>query len=259
MRIRKPAVAGRFYSGQTDELAHDVEALLREAPLKPVVPKALIVPHAGYIYSGPIAAIAYNTLKNIKESVSKVVLLGPSHRYGFKGVAVSDCDMYQTPMGDIPVDTAAVKKVMALDSVSELPQAHMHEHSLEVQLPFLQQLLGVFTLLPLVVGDANAVEVAEILQQLWGGNETLIIISSDLSHFNSYKDAQVIDKQTTQAIESLSGHLLGEQACGCRPINGLLLIAKEKGLQVTTLGVKNSGDTAGDKDQVVGYGAYAIH
>lgn len=269
MTTRSPAVAGSFYPKDRQKLLQELSRLFNQVSSNPprsqsvqaftVQPKALIAPHAGYIYSGPIAATAYNTLRQWAEHITRVVLLGPSHRVGFRGIASPGCDFFETPLGEIEVDHTAIALVANLDGVVEMPTAHAYEHSLEVQLPFLQTVLGEFKLVPLVVGDANAEEVANVLECLWGGEETLIVISSDLSHYHPYREAQDLDKNTSEAIENFNNHLHGEQACGCRPINGLLTAAKRHQLHLTTLDLRNSGDTAGSKHQVVGYGAYVLH
>jgi len=221
-------------------------------------PKALIAPHAGFVYSGPVAGAAYAQLETVKKRVSRVVLLGPSHRVAFRGVALSGADAFRTPLGLIPVDADNRDRVMDLEQVSVLEAAHTEEHSLEVQLPFLQQILGVFRFLPLVVGDAPPAAVHEVLDRVWGGDETLIVISSDLSHYHDYDSAVRLDRETTHAIESIRVGLRPDQACGCRAVNGLLHAAADHSMRVTTLSLKNSGDTAGSRDRVVGYGAYAF-
>lgn len=262
MTTRHPAVAGSFYPSDRRELARELDRLFREASSTDPTstrPKALIAPHAGYIYSGPIAATAYNTLSQWAASIRRVVLLGPSHRVGFRGIATPGCDLFETPLGTIPIDLNAIAKISPLPGVAEMPTAHAYEHSLEVQLPFLQSVLGNFQLVPLVVGDASAEEVADVLDALWGEDETLIVISSDLSHYHPYNEARQLDQDTSDAIERFDNHLHGDQACGCRPINGLLTAAKRHQLHLTTLDLRNSGDTAGSKDQVVGYGAYVLH
>lgn len=259
MSTRFPAVAGSFYPANPVELNRDLQQMLYDAPTPKIEPKALIVPHAGYIYSGPIAAAAYNSIKSKAKKITRVVLLGPSHRAAFRGIATPGHDIFQTPLGDITIDQKAIKELGNLPCITELKEAHFLEHSLEVHLPFLQQILPNFTLVPLVVGEASADEVASVLERLWGGEETLIVISSDLSHYHPYQEAKQIDLRTTLAIEAFDCHIHSEQACGCRPINGLLSAAKNHALKLTTLDVRNSGDTAGDKDQVVGYGAYALH
>jgi predicted class III extradiol MEMO1 family dioxygenase len=309
------------------------------------VPKAIIVPHAGYIYSGPIAASAYARLQPARGTITRVVLLGPAHRVGFEGLALSSADYFVTPLGKIPVDRAALDRVSALPQVHRLDAAHAQEHSLEVHLPFLQEVLGDFTLVPLVVGDAGPEEVGAVIELLWGGpesatatslsrgprlgnrsrrcstscihavvdpigesaigtslsrgprlgnrsrrcstscihavvdpigesaigtslsrgprldpiGETLIVISSDLSHYHDYATAQRLDRATSAAIEALRPQDIGyDQACGRNPVNGLLHVARARGLHARTIDLRNSGDTAGTRDQVVGYGAYVF-
>lgn len=259
--IRQPAVAGMFYPGDTKELHAMVQDLLGEIPpMNEPPPKAIIAPHAGYIYSGPIAASAYARLRRVRGKIERVVMLGPSHRVGFPGLATSSAETFRTPLGDIPVDTEAVAQLTALPQVRTLDQAHQLEHSLEVHLPFLQESLEHFKLVPLVVGDATADEVAEVLEQVWGGDETLIVISSDLSHYHDYATAVRMDRKTSEAIEKLKHEELQyDDACGRIPITGLLKLAQRKHLTVETIDLRNSGDTAGPKDQVVGYGAYLFY
>ncbi|MBN2886378.1 MAG: AmmeMemoRadiSam system protein B [Chromatiaceae bacterium] len=258
--IRPAAVAGQFYPGTASALADEVDTLLAHAKAHDQAPKALIVPHAGYIYSGPIAASAYVTLRPFSERIARVVLLGPSHRVALRGLASSSATAFSTPLGSIPIDQEARALLAKLPQVREFDAAHAFEHSLEVQLPFLQRLLEHFSLVPLVVGDATTEEVAEVLDVLWGGDESLILVSSDLSHYQSYAGARRLDAAATAAIESLRPEaLLDEQACGSRAVRGLLAVARRRGLEVHTLDLRNSGDTAGPRDQVVGYGAYAFH
>jgi len=255
--IRKPAVADMFYPGDPDELHRMISAFLNEAKSGEGVPKAIIAPHAGYIYSGPIAASVYAHIAPAQNTISRVILLGPSHRVPFQGIAASSMDAFATPLGTIPLDREAIESILDLPQVRELDPAHTQEHSLEVQLPFLQEVLNDFSLVPLAVGDAAPEEVKEVLEQLWGGQETLIVISSDLSHYHDYATAAAIDKETSNAIEALQPEKIGyDQACGRTPIAGLLLIAKEKGLKAHLIDLRSSGDTAGPRDQVVGYGAY---
>lgn len=259
--VRPPAVAGMFYPSQVSELREMVQGYLDTALFSSEIPKAMIIPHAGYIYSGPIAASAYSRLFPISKKVQRVVLLGPSHRVSFTGIAASSASIFSTPLGEIPIDRESIKKILDLfpQQVQILDEAHVQEHSLEVHLPFLQESLDHFELVPLVVGDANSQEVADALSILWGGEETLIIISSDLSHFHHYEKAKQIDAQTSQFIEELNyGVLRGNHACGCRPINGLLRLAQERGMQAKTIDLRNSGDTQGSKDRVVGYGSYVF-
>jgi MEMO1 family protein len=261
-RIRPPAVANMFYPGQPQVLARDVEAMLREACDRGAadgpLPKAVIVPHAGYIYSGPIAASAYARLKAGAGVVSRVVLLGPVHRVPVRGLALPGADSFATPLGSVPVDASAIAAIRNLPQVVESGAAHAMEHSLEVQLPFLQAVLGNFSLVPLAVGDASPDEVAEVLDLLWGGTETLIVVSSDLSHYLPYSAARQVDSQTARLILDLSVGIRHDQACGGTPVNGLLLAARHHGLMPQLLDLRNSGDTAGDKGRVVGYAAFAF-
>jgi AmmeMemoRadiSam system protein B len=256
---RTPAVAGLFYPADAQELRATVRGLLAAAAATPPTPKAIIAPHAGYVYSGPIAASVYARLIPARDRIRRVVLLGPAHRVAFEGLAVSAAAAFTTPLGDIPVDTVAVERLLALPQVRVLDQAHRGEHSLEVQLPFLQEVLVDFTLVPLVVGDATPEEVSEVIEALWGGDETLVVISSDLSHYHDYATARRLDAATSRAIESLRPQDIGyEDACGRIPVNGLLLSARGHGLRAQLLDLRNSGDTAGTRDRVVGYGAYAF-
>lgn len=258
--IRQPAVAGAFYPGLARILADDVTALLSAAysPLGKKLPKAIIVPHAGYIYSGGTAAHAYSTLVAGRGQISRVVLLGPVHRVPVRGLALPDTEVFATPLGNIPIDQEAVALLGGLPQITTSAAAHAQEHSLEVQLPFLQVVLGHFALVPLAVGDATASEVAEVLDVLWGGPETLIVVSSDLSHFLPYEIAQAVDQQTAQRILELHGPISHEQACGGTPINGLLLAARCHNLHPYLLDIHNSGDTAGNKERVVGYAAFVF-
>ncbi len=260
-RLRPPAVAGLFYPGEARALRAAVEEHLAQAsaaaPREPL--KALVVPHAGYVYSGPVAASAYALLASLRDRIRRVVLLGPSHRVGFEGLAASSADAFETPLGRVEIDADAVERALSLPQVRRLDAAHAQEHSLEVQLPFLQRVLSDFRLVPLVVGDATPAEVAEVIETLWGGAETLLVVSSDLSHYLPYEQARALDRATTQAIENLDPEAIGEdQACGRLPVQGLLLAARRHGLHARTLDLRSSGDTAGSRDAVVGYGAYAF-
>lgn len=260
--IRPAAVAGTFYTDEPNDLAIELTALLeaaeRHTEKLESLPKAVIVPHAGYIYSGPVAASAYALLRRGLGIYRRVVLLGPVHRVPVRGLALPDTKGFATPLGMVPLDLDAMAMLDDLPQVVQYDPAHAWEHSLEVQLPFLQTVLDNFKLVPLAVGDATPQEVAEVLERLWGGQETLIVISSDLSHFLPYHAAQQIDNTSAQSILDLRWPLNHEQACGGTPINGLLLAAQHHHLKPHLLDLRNSGDTAGDKSRVVGYGAFAF-
>ncbi len=247
-----------FYPAAAGALRAQIEGFLHGAQGDHAAPKAIIAPHAGYIYSGTVAAAAYATLAPARARITRVVLLGPAHRVHVRGLAASSADYFRTPLGDVPVDRAAVDALTArLPSVQVMDNAHAPEHSLEVQLPFLQLALNKFALVPLVVGDASVGEVVQVLEFLWGGPETLIVVSSDLSHYHDYATAQQMDAATSRAIEALDADALDmDQACGRIPVCGLLQAARAHGLHASTLDLRNSGDTAGPRDQVVGYGAY---
>jgi len=258
--IRPAVVSGQFYPADPVELEQMVKSLLNGVEDIPLSSKAIIAPHAGLIYSGPVAATVYASLLAIREKISRVVLMGPSHRVYLKGLALSSADYYETPLGQIEIDQDACDSVRNLAQVTVADAAHAQEHSLEVHLPFLQFILNNFKLIPIVVGEASPEEVAEVLEVLWGEEDTQIIISSDLSHFHDYETAQQLDLSTSKAIENLQLESIGpQQACGCMPMRGLLQVAKNKHLNVKTLDLRNSGDTAGTKDRVVGYGAYSIN
>lgn len=258
---RKPAVAGSFYPDDSSVLDSEVQAYLNNCEVKATgkQPLAMIVPHAGYIYSAPIAASAYKQLIPFAEQISRVVLLGPSHRIPLMGIATSSADDFETPLGTIPLDQQTIKQLNQLPFVQSYDEAHYQEHSLEVQLPFLQKILTQFTLVPLVVGQINDQQVSELLESLWQNKNTLILISSDLSHYLAYDKAKQCDRATCRSIEALEPQNIHyEQACGRSAIAGMLLSAKKHKLQVQTLDLRNSGDTAGSKDRVVGYGAWAF-
>ena len=258
--IRPAAIAGQFYPANPVELEQMVKSLLNSVENIPSPSKAIIAPHAGLIYSGPIAATVYASLLAIKEKINRVVLLGPSHRVHLKGMALSSTGYYETPLGTVEIDQDAYDTVRDLSQVTVTDAAHAQEHSLEIHLPFLQIVLDQFKLVPIVVGYASPQEVAEVLEILWGDEETQIIISSDLSHFHDYETAKQMDLLTSKAIKNLQLESIGpQQACGCMPIRGLLQLARIKQLNVKTLDLRNSGDTAGSKDRVVGYGAYAVN
>ncbi len=257
-RVRQPAVAGTFYPADARDLDAAIQSYVSQVtvPGGPA-PKAIIAPHAGYIYSGPVAATAYARLRPAADRITRVVLLGPCHRVPVRGLALSSADAFATPLGHVPVDGAAARRILALPQVQVFDASHAEEHSLEVHLPFLQVVLEDFSVVPLVVGDASAEEVAEVMELLWGGPETLIVVSSDLSHYLGYEDARRMDSATCRAIENLEPAGIGrDQACGRVPVRGLLTVARRRRLKVATVDLRNSGDTAGSRDQVVGYGAW---
>lgn len=259
--VRPPAVAGSFYPRNPDELRSAVEGYLREAPAngEGPPPKAVIAPHAGYVYSGPIAGSAFRRLASGAETIQRVILIGPAHFVPIRGLALPGHPRFATPLGEVTVQPEGAQAALRLPQVRVIPEAHAREHSLEVELPFLQVLFGDFVLVPLVAGDATGAEVADVLERLWGGPETLIVISSDLSHYLPYEAAQQTDRATADEILALGGPLQSRQACGAVPVNGLLEVARRRGLVPELLDLRNSADTAGDPSRVVGYGAFAFH
>jgi AmmeMemoRadiSam system protein B len=261
MDIRRPSVAGLFYPADPQRLHRDITRYLNDAEGLPARrPKAIISPHAGYVYSGPVAAYGYAAIRPFAAGIRRVVLLAPAHRLPFRGLAVPSAGVFRTPLGDIAIDTKAVEAALQQAGVQLLDRAFDDEHAIEVQLPFLQEVLDEFSLVPIVVGMAEDTEVAGVLRALWGGDETLVIISSDLSHYLDYETAQRHDQQTRKAIEDMRPEALGgHDACGYLPLRGLLKVALDKGLRVETLDMRNSGDTAGPRDRVVGYGSYAVY
>lgn len=255
--VRPAAVAGYFYPGDPRTLADTVKGLLAGAKAEGPAPKAIIAPHAGYVYSGAVAASAYARVAANAGKISRVILIGPAHRVAFRGLAVPSAETFATPLGEVPVDRAAVAELLKLPFVKIMDEAHGPEHSLEVHLPFLQALVPNAAVVPIVAGHASAQEVAQALDAVWGGPETLIVVSSDLSHYLDYETARRVDAATTEAIEHLRfGDIGQDQACGRVPIVGLLALAQRRGLTCNTVDVRNSGDTAGGKDRVVGYGSY---
>jgi AmmeMemoRadiSam system protein B len=256
--IRPPAVAGMFYPGDAGILSHDIRAMLAGAGRVSLAPKALIVPHAGYVYSGAIAASGYAALSGITSRIRRVVLLGPTHRVAVQGLALPGVDAFSTPLGNVSLDTETMQRIAKLPQVCVSAKAHAQEHSLEVQIPFLQTVLRDFMLLPLAVGMATAEEVSEVLEMVWGGEETLIVISSDLSHYLPYDSAKRMDSATSQSILNMQTGVSHDHACGATPINGLLLAARRHHLVPHLLDLRNSGDTAGPRDGVVGYAAFAF-
>lgn len=258
-RARPPAVAGLFYPDDPYELRAVVRGYLDRAPALAGQPKAIIVPHAGYVYSGAIAATAFRGLEAAQHTVKRVVLAGPSHRIPVPGVAVPKAVSFETPLGSVPVDQAVLDQLLELPHVYANNLPHRLEHSLEVQLPFLQMTLGEFSLVPLAVGEAPASVMASVFEACWGGPETLIVLSTDLSHYRDYAGAQRVDRATVQAIVDRRDDLQDEQACGCRILNGFMRVARRRGLTVQALDLSNSGDTSGDLARVVGYGAFAVY
>lgn len=266
--VRPPAFAGLFYEASATALRRDVEACLAPAASetsqaseasevgRPL--KALIAPHAGYVYSGPVAGSVYRLLAAQRATIRRIVLLGPAHRVAIAGLALPGDDYLATPLGTVRVDKAAVAEISSLPQVTVSREAHAGEHSLEVELPFLQVALDDFSVVPLVVGRAGAEAVAEVLERLWGGEETLLVVSSDLSHYLSYDEARRRDRHTADRILALDATLSPHDACGCEPINGLLTAAARRGLTADLVDLRNSGDTAGDRDRVVGYAAVAF-
>jgi MEMO1 family protein len=259
--IRSAAVAGSFYPGESKALAKEVSSYLGDAVpgADQAPPKAIIAPHAGYIYSGAIAASIYARLAPLRGVVTRVVLAGPAHRVYVRGAAVPTATAFASPLGPVALDPDAIASLCRLPFVEVSDAAHAREHSLEVHLPFLQSVLGEFRLVPIVVGDATPEETARLYELLWGGDETLIVVSSDLSHYLPYEAARRRDGETARAIVGLEVGLEPEDACGAAPINGLLRIARSRGLVAQQVDLRNSGDTAGDHDRVVGYGAFAFH
>jgi hypothetical protein len=258
---RQPAVAGLFYPADPNTLRLQVQSMMdTAAPASLAEVKALVVPHAGYQYSGPIAASAYAQLAPLAARIRRVVLFGPAHRVYFRGIAYPDAERLLTPLGPVALDGDALDALADLPQVHRMDRAFSGEHCLEVQLPFLQAVLPDFRVVPLLVGDSSPEAVAEVMERLWGGSETLILVSSDLSHYLDYETARRTDLRTTRAIERLDPEALDHHAaCGCTPLCGLLLQARRLGLEERTLDLRNSGDTAGPRDQVVGYGAYAFY
>jgi AmmeMemoRadiSam system protein B len=258
--VRRAAVAGSFYPADPRALHAAVGELLACAvPLESILPpKALIVPHAGYIYSGPVAAAAYSTLLPVRDRIRRVVLLGPNHRVALRGMALPSALAFDTPLGEVPVDRESWLALQGEAEVVVDDKPHALEHSLEVHLPFLQSVLEHFSVIPLVVGAVAPRSVARVIERLWDGPETLIVVSSDLSHYHSYIQAQRCDNATTQQILELDPTLNHEQACGATPVNGLLIAAARHGLAPHLLDLRNSGDTSGDRQRVVGYTSIAL-
>ena len=263
--IRSPAVAGTFYPADADALERQLTLFLSEAgnlhpnPADPV-PKAIIGPHAGYVYSGPIAARAYARLAAARGRITRVVLIGPSHYVAYKGLAVDTAEAWAMPNGTVALDTETIARLRQLPDVGELEAAYTREHALEVHVPFLQHVLGAFRLIPIVAGDTPPETVAALFEAVWGGPETLIVVSTDLSHYLDYAACQATDQRTAEAIERFDIAAIDSTgACGQVPTRGLLLAARRRGMTIERLDLRNSGDTAGPRDRVVGYGAWALY
>ncbi len=257
--VRPPAVAGTFYPSEPRRLRGEVAACLAAAPEpEPPFPRAVVAPHAGYVYSGPVAGSAFRAVAPLAGRVRRVVVLGPSHYVAFRGLALPVAERFRTPLGEVAVDAAARAELAGLPQVATDNRPHEREHALEVELPFLQSVLGAFTLVPLTVGDASAAEVAEVIERLWS-EDTLVVVSTDLSHYLDYETAAARDRATSEAIVALDETRIGElDACGRHPLRGLLVAARRRGLRARELDLRSSGDTAGPRDRVVGYGAYAF-
>ena len=258
-KIREPAVAGMFYPADARQLTRTVAEFMSDTKANGETAKAIIAPHAGYVYSGPIAASAYAYLSNCAGTIERVLLLGPAHRVSLQCLAVCSAESFATPLGNVAVDMEAVQDILLLPQVEISDEAHASEHSLEVHLPFLQMICPGLRIVPLVVGQATSDEVAEVIERLWGGEETVIVVSSDLSHYHDYATAHTLDAATAEAIEALDSiSLRYDSACGQIAIQGLLQAAQRKGLRAHTVDLRNSGDTAGPRDRVVGYGAFVF-
>jgi len=266
--VRPPAVASLFYPGEAAELKQNLREMLDEAseaedPNEDLPAgqhlRALIVPHAGYVYSGTTAALAYHLLRKNRDDFHRILLLGPAHRVWLEGITFPGTDAFETPLGRIPLAKQQIRELLRFPEVQLRDDAHQDEHCLEVQLPFLQEILNEFELLPAVVGEISPDSLSGLLENLLEDPQNLLLLSTDLSHFHSYSEAQAIDQKTAEAIESFEDEkILPEQACGAHPLRGLLRHARIQGWKIQRLGLCNSGDTAGSKDRVVGYGAWAL-
>lgn len=261
MKVHDPVVSGIFYPAEANSLRPLVEGYLRNVTRRDPCPKALIAPHAGYIYSGPVAASAYAPFRSSAAAVvSRVILAGPAHFDSFHGIALPDADTFKTPLGSVEIDRPGAEVALGFESVEIRQRAYLREHGLEVHLPFLQTVLGAFTLVPLLVGEAPTQLVTEVFEALWDDPSTLLVVSSDLSHYHDYQSATLLDRSTARWIESLQPERIELQhACGAIPVRGLLRCGRKRGMRVTVADLRNSGDTAGPKDRVVGYGAFLLY
>ncbi len=260
MNIREAAVAGSFYEADANRLQQQVMSLMESAPgVSPCSPQALIVPHAGYVYSGSTAAEAYRALAPLADKIERVILFGPAHRVSLQGMALPSVDAFATPLGKVHLDRERIQQVSTMPGVCVSDEPHRLEHSLEVQLPFLQSVLGDFSLVPIVVGHCDAQTVAAVMDALWNGPETLLVVSTDLSHFHTYAEAIQLDTLTCNRLQAKDNALSGQDACGAYALNGLMSSSHCQSLQVELVALCNSGDTAGSKDRVVGYGAFIVY
>jgi len=266
--IRPPAVAGTFYPNDADILRSEIDGLMdaalhSDAVSGDVSPKAIIVPHAGLMFSGSLAALGFATVRALKDTIKRIVIIGPAHRMAFQGIALARADQFATPLGNMRCDLPALQKALALPHVQMLDDAHTLEHGLEIELPFIQRLFGEdadIGIVPLLVSRCSPRQVHEVIEKLWGGPETLIVISSDLSHFHDYDTAKKMDNRTRAMIENFDAENIDtNDACGALPVAGMLIAARNRGMKIKTLGMRNSGDVTGDKSRVVGYGAWAVY
>ncbi len=266
--IRPPAVAGTFYPNDADILRSEIDGLLDAALHSDAVsgdasPKAIIVPHAGLMFSGSLAALGFATVRALKDTIKRIVIIGPAHRMAFQGIALARADQFATPLGNMRCDLPALQKALALPHVQMLDDAHTLEHGLEIELPFIQRLFGEQSdigIVPLLVSRCSPRQVHEVIEKLWGGPETLIVISSDLSHFHDYDTAKKMDNRTRAMIENFDAENIDtNDACGALPVAGMLIAARNRDMKIKTLGMRNSGDVTGDKSRVVGYGAWAVY
>ena len=260
-KIKQADVAGMFYPGEEASLRQMVDGFIQKALSFDLRPRAIIAPHAGYIYSGSIAGTAYKTIAAVRDQIENVIIMSPAHRFYLRGIALHMADAFATPLGNIPVNIGIVKKIKQFSSVQWEERSFIQEHGLETHLPFIQRAFkpGI-KIVPMIVGECQESEVAEILESVWEDPRNFVIISSDLSHFHSYADAKKLDRNTVDLIQNLDSQSLDtEFACGHYPICGLLNLARNRKLKIKALDIRSSGDTAGSKESVVGYGSFAVY
>ena len=263
-QVRPPAVAGLFYPAEPARLRADVEAMLQAARSAVGVgaapPAALIVPHAGYVYSGPTAALAWVRAEALRGTVRRVIVLGPAHRVGVRALALPGCRAMDTPLGPVSVEVPPqIEALAATGLVVSRPDVHAAEHSLEVQLPFLTVVLPGAAVVPLAVGRVSPERAAGAIRPFLGRTDTLVVISSDLSHYLPRAEARRVDDATIKRILALRADVSHEEACGATGVDALLLAAAERGLSPRLLGAATSADTAGTPDRVVGYAAIGFY